>query len=269
MIHSVASNTPGAVLPLAVNLIGMHHLQEPVQRLADFPYYQWFFTEKGKGELILQGKRYRITQNHGFLLFPNEEHTYRGLTEDWTVHFVGFSGANCGEILKALAMGEQGVYRFSAPDVFPEHLRRMEQASRSGDAKLLSSACYTFLLALSDCIRLQPQAELASQNGAIRKTVTYLEQHYKNAQFSLDDLAEAVGLSKSYLCHLFKQEMGQSIVAYLLSLKMGRAKFMLLHEPGKKIQDVAKECGFESPSYFAKKFREHTGQTPEQFRKEG
>lgn len=93
-----------------------------------------------------------------------------------------------------------------------------------------------------------------------------MEQHY-DRDLSLDELAELVGLSKEYLCTLFKKTMKQTIMQYLLTIRISQARTLLIRFPEKKVQEIAKLCGFESPSYFGKKFKQETGMTPDAFRK--
>ena len=55
---------------------------------------------------------------------------------------------------------------------------------------------------------------------------------------------------------------------YLLMLRISHAKIYLIQYPDKKVTEISKMCGFESPSYFGKLFRREVGMTPEQYRKE-
>jgi len=100
----------------------------------------------------------------------------------------------------------------------------------------------------------------------ITAVIFYMEQHY-GRDISLDELAELVGLSKEYLCTLFKKTMKQTVMQYLLTIRISQARTLLIRFPEKKVQEIAKLCGFESPSYFGKKFKQETGMTPDAFRK--
>ena len=44
-------------LPLQVELLGVDHLQEPIQSPHGFPAFQWLFCTKGKGEFINNGQK--------------------------------------------------------------------------------------------------------------------------------------------------------------------------------------------------------------------
>ena len=84
---------------------------------------------------------------------------------------------------------------------------------------------------------------------------------------TLDELSAVVGLSKEYLCSYFKKKMNKTIMQVLCDIRIMNACVMLNRFPDKKIAEISKKCGFESPSYFGAVFRKHQGMTPDTYRK--
>ena len=84
-------------------------------------------------------------------------------------------------------------------------------------------------------------------------------------EVSLSDIADKVGISRYYMCHLFKKVTGITVTDYKNELKLTKAKDMLLHTD-KKVSDIAYECGFGSSSYFSKIFSESEHILPSQYR---
>lgn len=82
---------------------------------------------------------------------------------------------------------------------------------------------------------------------------------------STADIAEAVCISRYYMCHLFKKETGITVVDYKNELKLTRSKEMLICTDD-KIADIAYACGFGSASYFSKIFSETEHISPSQYR---
>jgi AraC-like DNA-binding protein len=82
---------------------------------------------------------------------------------------------------------------------------------------------------------------------------------------STADIAEAVCISRYYMCHLFKKETGITVVDYKNELKLTRSKEMLICTDD-KIADIAYACGFGSASYFSKIFSETEHLSPSQYR---
>ena len=84
-------------------------------------------------------------------------------------------------------------------------------------------------------------------------------------ELTTDDLASAVGVSKYYMCHLFKSHTGLTISEYKNALRIAEAKRLLV-STSRRIADIAYECGFADESYFSKKFRESEGVSPTKYR---
>lgn len=83
----------------------------------------------------------------------------------------------------------------------------------------------------------------------------------------IDDLAKSIGINKQTLQRAFQQLTGQTIHQYIKSIRMERA-ISLLTDTTKKIDDIAKEVGYQSKGNFYKAFAETFGCTPKEMRKE-
>lgn len=82
---------------------------------------------------------------------------------------------------------------------------------------------------------------------------------------TLDQLAEAVSLSKDHYIRLFKREVGCTPQQYINQKKIEQAQLILLTEEV-AVKDLAYRLGFEDASYFCRLFRQRTGFTPLQYR---
>ena len=83
--------------------------------------------------------------------------------------------------------------------------------------------------------------------------------------FSLEDVASFVGISKYYLSREFHRYTGYPFVAYVNRTRCKKAQQMLADER-LEIQEIGKHCGFESASYFARAFRHYIGMSPTEYR---
>ena len=99
---------------------------------------------------------------------------------------------------------------------------------------------------------------------AIQGAMQYVRENYQN-KLSLDETAERVNLSPSYLSKLFKKELNQNFNAYLNQVRVEKSKNYLLNTDIPLI-DIAGMCGFEDQSYFSKVFKKFTGSSPGKFR---
>lgn len=100
----------------------------------------------------------------------------------------------------------------------------------------------------------------------VAKILSFIEQHYSK-NLTLSDLADTVHISEREMLRCFKKITGESPIQYLLKYRLIQSASILTEYPDKNISTVAEECGFDSPAYYAKKFREYYLCTPTEYRK--
>jgi Response regulator containing CheY-like receiver domain and AraC-type DNA-binding domain len=97
------------------------------------------------------------------------------------------------------------------------------------------------------------------------KMCEYVDLHYMEESFSLDDIAAALYMSANYLRQIFKQYQKESFVEYLTRVRMEKAA-ELLNTGDVLVQDVARRVGYENQRYFAILFKKHHKVTPSEYR---
>lgn len=100
----------------------------------------------------------------------------------------------------------------------------------------------------------------------IRACKEYIYAHIKE-RITVEDLADALGVSASYLSRLFKKETGESISAYIRARKIAVAENLLKYTDHSMIE-IANLLSFSSESHFIQQFREVVGLTPKKYRDE-
>lgn len=103
--------------------------------------------------------------------------------------------------------------------------------------------------------------------SAISRTLWFIESRFRT-DLSLDDLAEATGLSATYLSRLFPMVTGYTVSGYLRARRLSEAARQLA-AGATDILSVALDAGYGSHEAFTRAFRDHFGQTPEMVRKRG
>jgi len=86
-----------------------------------------------------------------------------------------------------------------------------------------------------------------------------------DADLSLTRIAERVSYHPAYLSRLYKQLSGNNLSDDIAEMRLKRAE-QLLADKSLKIHEVGNRVGFDSPRYFTKFFKSHTGLTPQDFR---
>ncbi|OPJ60414.1 response regulator transcription factor [Clostridium oryzae] len=105
-------------------------------------------------------------------------------------------------------------------------------------------------------------------NREIQNVIAYIHDNYSE-DICLDSLAEKVYLTPSYLSYVFKKEVGISLIKYITSYRMQKAK-ELLEKSNMKIVEICKSVGYSNVSYFCQNFKNNYGISPEKYRrKEG
>ena len=98
-----------------------------------------------------------------------------------------------------------------------------------------------------------------------RRVIDYIEQHL-GAKLTTEDIAAAIGLSKSHFSRAFRSTLGTSPMAYVAARRVERAKQMMLAS-AESLADVALDCGFADQSHLNRQFRRTVGMTPGRWRR--
>lgn len=83
---------------------------------------------------------------------------------------------------------------------------------------------------------------------------------------TLDMLSNYLGFSKSYIIRIFKNVYGQTPYAYVLNLKINKAKMLISTSNKVNLGDIAKDVGFYDQSHFTKSFRKIYGVNPKLYK---
>lgn len=135
---------------------------------------------------------------------------------------------------------------------------------REGSHTLASEVAFVVMQIMA-FLPAQPQAPLQPQHTLAAQIMQWVENHY-HEKFSLDELASAVGLSRSYTSRIFRQQTGGSIHEYLLTRRIKKSCDLLRMSP-LSIEEIAQKVGFSEMTYFITCFKKLIGQTPLQYRK--
>ncbi len=99
----------------------------------------------------------------------------------------------------------------------------------------------------------------------VGRAMKYMRTNY-NKNLTLSKIAKAAYVNNYYLSHLFRKEMGMTVVDYLTKVKIEEAK-KLLQNDRMSIVEIALDVGYEDQSYFSKVFKKSEHTTPMIYRK--
>ena len=121
------------------------------------------------------------------------------------------------------------------------------------------------LLTILSSYKNTEKKKVSEKHRTIDLILEYINKNYQTVQ-NLDDISDAVHISKPHLCKLFKQEMNITVSDYLNTVRINNA-CEILRNSKHSITDIATSCGYNSSTYFCKTFRHIVHMSPNEYRK--
>ena len=110
-------------------------------------------------------------------------------------------------------------------------------------------------------------AFMASQinDATTARILKYVTEHIDTPDLKIDDIADAMGMSRSVLYTKIKQQLGMTPIDFVRHVRIMRA-CELLKDTDEPLSSVAFAVGFSDPKYFSKVFKRETGIVPTEYR---
>lgn len=113
------------------------------------------------------------------------------------------------------------------------------------------------------------ESESISVSNATKNAIRELRTEiYANVErdYTIDSLAASVGLSPSYFQSIYKKMFGRSCMNDIIFARIEKAKTLLMSTE-LSIYEIARMCGYENDSHFARQFKKFAYVTASEFRK--
>lgn len=260
-----------SALPLqTLRGIGMHHITSHDyhwdNRVRKNSYVLLQYTISGKGSFQTPDHTYPQQAGDLFLVqVPGDsQYSLPDDSECWDVLYLEFS-SECLPLLYHIHLSCGPAFHLEASSTLPEQMKQLYADAISNQLASVfdnSKAAYAFLLDLADYALEHPA--LSSPRVTLAKN--YLDSNYYNTDLNLDEVADAIGLSKYHLCREFNHLYGISPGKYLANLRLQKSCALLLQNRQHTIAEIASMVGFSNDNYFCKVFRKAFGTTPTQYR---
>ena len=119
---------------------------------------------------------------------------------------------------------------------------------------------------ISQAIEIRDQNSGNKNRSILKTAVDFIDSHYMDEEISLNTVANVANVSSNHFSALFSQNMGQTFIEYLTTLRMNKAK-ELLRCTGMRSSEIAGEIGYKDAHYFSYIFKKTQGMTPSDYRK--
>lgn len=211
------------------------------------------YVVSGFGIFTREGVTHRIGPGQMFVIPPYLETYYEADSErPWKYMWVGFTTEEqLPEIFSQPVI--------SCPDVgalFDEMLAC--SSMENGRSAFLSGCLWKLVAVLLD--RGKPKADY------IDKALSYMHTEYTR-QITIKDIAERLGLDRSYFSAIFSERVGTSPSEYLINLRLAKAA-ELMTVYGERPSTAAMSVGYEDLYHFSKIFKKHFGVSPREYKKQ-
>ncbi len=228
----------------------------------------------GKGTLEMEGITYALQRGQIFVTFPGVDVFYYSDPEDpWHYAWVSFNGSKAALYLEKAGITRENPVRdvYLEPEEFLVIIEKILNHHEITVANELTRTALLYqilaLLVNSQNQNLERQKKSLpydySPDIYVDNAICYIHTHYAHTKVS--DIASYIGITRSYLTHIFKQKMQISPQEYLLSYRLEQAS-RLLRTTGKSVQEVAEYVGYENPLTFSKMFKRVYGLSPKNYR---
>ena len=116
-----------------------------------------------------------------------------------------------------------------------------------------------------EVMTLRDSQTASKYSQVLEEARAFIRGNYAREDISLNTVAARVNISPSYFSSIFSQEMGVTFVEYLTSVRMERAKELLMCS-NMKTTEIGYEVGYKDSHYFGYLFKKTVGCTPKEYR---
>lgn len=232
-----------------------------------YEHYSAHFILEGKGVYMVNGKTYELSAGQGFMITPGCVSMYNAdIKEPWKYIYATFMGTDDDSLVHNAGLDDENVtFNFPLDDEMIHDLYAMHNASKKYDA-LGYDVVGWFLLVMSRLIAANTATskELCQPEHYINKAVLYIENNYPHS-ITVKDIADFVGIDRTYLYKLFKKSKNQSPTEFLGEYRLIKSVEMM-ENYDISIGEIALSTGFYDVSHYYRAFSAKYGKPPKVFR---
>ncbi|MBQ4151115.1 MAG: AraC family transcriptional regulator [Clostridia bacterium] len=227
-------------------------------------YVEMLYARGGEWMCYINFKEYKLNKGDVVFVFPGQIHSheaseYENIALLFPKNLPVYDAVFCNMLPKTPVI--RGIDE-KTDALFCE-------AAKANDKRIMYSKGITqgyISLILGTLLpKLELYALSKSEATTEEKLIKYCSAHYSE-HITLNSVAEALGYSPTHLSHLFADKFKTGFSKLISTMRIEDAKKMLRGK--KSITQIALDCGFGSMRNFNRVFKEATGKTPSEYRKE-
>jgi AraC-like DNA-binding protein len=230
-------------------------------------FWELLYVDRGRLNLFVDGRPVTISQDELAIILPHQAHGVgpSGAVAPFyvTAHFDTNLEALRSLGNTVLKVDEEGRRLLG---------RMLEEKVRGGFGSFELARCYLaeFLISAKRLQsgetfvpRLATYFQINIDDQIVKQATNYMASNL-DKPISLQDVAEAVAVSRSHLEHMFKKHGARSVMSSLQELRIQKAKILLL-ESTLNVSEIAAECGYSSLHLFSRRFKKLVSICPSEY----
>lgn len=241
------------------------------QKKLDFPAHihddiELIFIRKGGGIAYCDGRKYVLTENCFFLVFPNQVHHYSEcLDGDYVVIIAKPSNLFRYKDVFEVGVPSSAVWSFEKGED-DNTVQLLDIATKEFLRDGYNSIIEAYLTALfGKLLKFYDIKKSKTSNDTISKILQYCASHYKEA-ITVNSVAQNLHISRSSISHIFSSRLSINFCDYINSLRLVEAE-LLLKNKSYSITEISYLCGFSTIRTFNRAFLKRYGVSPSDYRK--
>lgn len=258
------------IINLRLVEIGYHdfRIRKPMQMFRIRNEYIVHFVRNGCGTLVIQDKSYSVNEGNFFLVPPNVPIMYYPSKDTpWRYYWFSLLGDAAENTVKLLNLtAENPVAPIKAIIEVKKILDELfSNVKNSTQQYYKSIAAFMEILAISQS-KNQVAPPVKNTTEIVTDVRKVIELNYNNTDFKISDISKMLYISHSYMCKIFKEQVGCSPISYLIDIRLQNAKEKL-QQKSYSIKELSQAVGFGDEPYFMKRFKQKYGLTVREYRK--
>lgn len=230
-------------------------------------YYTFHYCITGKGVLKMNGGTFPVQEGDLFLIYPSMK-VYPIADEEspWELTFIGFTGNDARLLTDACGFSPSSPVQ-NIPEKKTTHRMILDIYEHRGDRPAEIVSMTARLYALMSHLMSTTQQRFPHTPGQqyIGPACDYIDDHFQE-HISVDDIADAIGISRSSLYRAFMTTMAISPIDYLNEHRV-KVSANLLLQKDLTLKEISFACGFSNPLYYSTVFKKFMGMSPTDYRR--
>lgn len=247
-------------------------------------YYELYVCLSGKAKVKSGDKEFDLTEKDFLITPPGVHHAHnpdksflssvsicfsaKGLNDSLITGKVGTFDEEKMNILNILINEYINNYEFHTDNDIP-YVKKVEFKNEYAYPQMFKCGLEMILIQITRYFQNENSRSKINIQREYKKNkvVEYIKEHYKE-KIVLEELAAKFNYSVGHLCRKFKEEIGVSVVNYIIRYRISQSMKLLFEQPDISIEEIALEVGFNDVQFFDKTFKKMIGMTPGKYRKE-